>query len=164
MRCVIAPTWEGLARRWKFGPKISRPASRHAAGSPSRDRGARENMLAYHGRGYSASGSGCQARDDPRYALPHHCGCRRTFECQPWTTNQRHASVAGPYTIHTMDVECLSVVTNKPPTGPTGGWRPGALFLWSAPSTSWPELALDPAEIRRRNLSAKPFRMPQRRA
>src|SRR6266446_726638 len=52
-----------------------------------------------------------------------------------------------------MDVECLSVVTNKPPTGPYrgAGGPEGAFFMERTIALLARELALDPAEIRRRN-------------
>jgi carbon-monoxide dehydrogenase large subunit len=52
-----------------------------------------------------------------------------------------------------MDVECLGVLTNKPPTGPYrgAGGPEGAFFMERTIDLLARELALDPAEIRRHN-------------
>jgi carbon-monoxide dehydrogenase large subunit len=64
--------------------------------------------------------------------------------------------VAGPYAIPTMEVECLGVLTNKPPTGPYrgAGGPEGAFFMERTIDLIARELNLDPVEVRKRNLIA----------
>ena len=61
--------------------------------------------------------------------------------------------VAGPYVIPAMDVECLGVTTNRPPTGPYrgAGGPEAAVPIERIMDESARVLGLDPAEMRRRN-------------
>ena len=67
---------------------------------------------------------------------------------------------------HTMDVECLGVLTNKPPTGPYrgAGGPEGAFFMERTIDLIARELGLDPARCGDATLSPlKPFLMARRR-
>ena len=61
--------------------------------------------------------------------------------------------VAGPYAIPAMDVECLGVTTNRPPTGPYrgAGGPEAAVPIERIMDDAARRLGMDPAEIRRRN-------------
>ena len=61
--------------------------------------------------------------------------------------------VAGPYAIPAMDVECLGVTTNRPPTGPYrgAGGPEAAVPIERIMDDAARRLGIDPAEIRRRN-------------
>ena len=61
--------------------------------------------------------------------------------------------VAGPYAIPAMDVECLGVTTNRPPTGPYrgAGGPEAAVPMERIMDAAARQLGMDPAEIRRRN-------------
>jgi carbon-monoxide dehydrogenase large subunit len=115
-----------------------------------------ENMLAYHGRGYSAEVEAAARRDGTilsmRFRIIADVGAYFLNATPGPPVNAAHR-VAGPYAIPTMDVECLSVLTNKPPTGPYrgAGGPEGAFFMERTIDLLARELALDPAEIRRRN-------------
>ena len=74
-------------------------------------------------------------------------------------------SVTGPYHIANVETEVLGVYTNRPPTGPyRGAGHPEASFLIERMVDDLArDLALDPAEVRRRNFvpsSAMPHRLP----
>ena len=62
--------------------------------------------------------------------------------------------VAGPYDIPAMDVECLGVLTNKPPTGPYrgAGGPEAAVPVERMLDDIARELSIDPVEVRRANL------------
>ena len=99
-----------------------------------------ENMLAYHGRGYSAEVEAAVRRDGTilgmRFRIVADVGAyfMNATAGPPVNAAQR---VAGPYAIPAMDVECLSVLTNKPSTGPyRGAGGPEGPTSWSAPSTA----------------------------
>src|SRR2546429_3223278 len=115
-----------------------------------------ENMLAYHGRGYSAEVEAAARRDGTilgmRFRIIADVGAYFLNSSPGPPVNAAHR-VAGPYAIHTMDVECLGVLTNKPPTGPYrgAGGPEGAFFMERTMDLLARELGLDPAEIRRRN-------------
>ena len=61
--------------------------------------------------------------------------------------------VAGPYAIPAMEVECLGVTTNRPPTGPYrgAGGPEAAVPIERILDEGARRLGVDPAEIRRRN-------------
>src|SRR4029434_5156529 len=93
-----------------------------------------ENMLAYHGRGYSAEVEAAARRDGTilgmRFRIIADVGAYFLNSSPGPPVNAAHR-VAGPYAIHTMDVECLGVLTNNPPTGPYrgAGGPEGAFFM-----------------------------------
>lgn len=115
-----------------------------------------ENMLAYHGRGYSADVEAAARRDGTilgmRFRILADVGGYFLNATPGPPINALHR-VAGPYAIHTMEVECLGVMTNKPPTGPYrgAGGPEGAFFMERTIDLIARELALDPAVVRRRN-------------
>ena len=100
-----------------------------------------ENMLAYHGHGYSAEVEAAARRDGTilgmRFRIIADVGAYFLNSSPGPPVNAAHR-VAGPYAIHTMDVECLGVLTTNLPPGLPGAGDPRALFSWSVPSTSWP--------------------------
>jgi len=116
----------------------------------------RENMLAYHGRGHAAEVEAAVRRDGVilgmRFRIVADVGAYflTSTPGPPINAAQR---VAGPYAIPTMEVECLGVLTNKPPTGPYrgAGGPEGAFFMERTIDLIARELQIDPAEIRRRN-------------
>jgi carbon-monoxide dehydrogenase large subunit len=61
--------------------------------------------------------------------------------------------VAGPYAIENMDVECLGVVTNKPPTGPYrgAGGPEAAVLIERMVDMVAADLGMDPVVLRKLN-------------
>jgi carbon-monoxide dehydrogenase large subunit len=116
----------------------------------------RENMLAYHGRGYAAEAEAAVTRDGTilgmHFRIVADVGAYFLSATPGPPVNAAHR-VAGPYAIPTMDVECLGVLTNKPPTGPYrgAGGPEGAFFMERTIDLIARELRLDPVEVRRRN-------------
>jgi aerobic carbon-monoxide dehydrogenase large subunit len=116
----------------------------------------RENLLAYHGRGYAAEVEAAVKRDGlilgMRFRIAADVGAYFLTATAGPPINAAHR-VAGPYAIPTMDVECLAVLTNKPPTGPYrgAGGPEGAFFMERTVDLIARDLALDPAEVRKRN-------------
>ena len=124
-----------------------------------------ENMLSYHGRGFTADVEAAVKNDGEilgmRYRIWADLGAYfLTFTAAPsHNVSQR---VAGPYTVPAVDVELLGVLTNKSPTGPYrgAGGPEAALFTERTVDLIASELGLDPLEVRRRNLipaSAFPY-------
>jgi carbon-monoxide dehydrogenase large subunit len=116
----------------------------------------RENLLAYHGRGYEADLQAAVSNDGRMLGLR----CRILADLGAYSLNATPGPpinaakrVAGPYAIADVDVECLGVMTNKPPTGPYrgAGGPEGAFFMERTVDLIARELALDPAEVRRIN-------------
>jgi aerobic carbon-monoxide dehydrogenase large subunit len=119
----------------------------------------RENMLAYHGRGYSAEVEAAARRDGTilgmRFRIFADVGAYFLNATSGPPVNAAHR-VAGPYAIPVMAVECLSVMTNKPPTGPYrgAGGPEGAFFMERTIDLIARQFSLDPTEVRRRNFIA----------
>jgi carbon-monoxide dehydrogenase large subunit len=115
-----------------------------------------ENLLAYHGRGYAAEVEAAVKRDGSilgmRFRIVADVGAYFLTATAGPPINAAHR-VAGPYAIPTMEVECCGVLTNKPPTGPYrgAGGPEGAFFMERTIDLIARELALDPAEVRKRN-------------
>jgi carbon-monoxide dehydrogenase large subunit len=115
-----------------------------------------ENLLAYHGRGYAAEVEAAVKRDGSvlgmRFRIVADVGAYFLTATAGPPINAAHR-VAGPYAIPTMEVECLGVLTNKPPTGPYrgAGGPEGAFFMERTVDLIARELGLDPAEVRQRN-------------
>jgi carbon-monoxide dehydrogenase large subunit len=115
-----------------------------------------ENMLAYHGRGYQAEVEAAVHCDGTilgmRFRIVADVGAYFLNATPGPPVNAAHR-VAGPYAIGTMEVECLSVLTNKPPTGPYrgAGGPEGAYFMERTIDRIARELQLDAAAVRRRN-------------
>ena len=120
-----------------------------------------ENLLAYHGRGYAAEVEAAVQRDGSilgmRFRMVADVGAYFLTATAGPPINAAHR-VAGPYAIPTMEVECLGVLTNKPPTGPYrgAGGPEGAFFMERTIDLIAHELNLDPIEVRKRN-----FILPQ---
>ena len=116
-----------------------------------------ENMLAYHARGYHGEAEAAVKSDGTilgmRFRIIADVGAYFLTATPGPPVNAAHR-VAGPYAIHDMDVECLSVITNKPSTGPYrgAGGPEGAFFMERTMDLIARELGLDPVELRRRNL------------
>jgi carbon-monoxide dehydrogenase large subunit len=115
-----------------------------------------ENLLAYHGRGYGAEVEAAVKRDGAilgmRFRIVADVGAYFLTATAGPPINAAHR-VAGPYAIPTMEVECLGVLTNKPPTGPYrgAGGPEGAFFMERTIDLIAHELNLDPSEVRKRN-------------
>jgi aerobic carbon-monoxide dehydrogenase large subunit len=115
-----------------------------------------ENLLAYHGRGYGSEVEAAVKRDGSilgmRFRLVADVGAYFLTATAGPPINAAHR-VAGPYAIPTMEVECLGVLTNKPPTGPYrgAGGPEGAFFMERTIDLIAHELNLDPSEVRKRN-------------
>jgi carbon-monoxide dehydrogenase large subunit len=119
----------------------------------------RENLLAYHGRGYCGDMEAAVRRDGRILGIR----CRILADLGAYSLNATPGPpvnaakrVAGPYDIADVDVECLGIMTNKPPTGPYrgAGGPEGAFFMERTVDLIVRELDLDPAEVRRRNFIA----------
>lgn len=116
-----------------------------------------ENMLAYHGRGFSADVEAAVTNDGKilgmRYWVWADLGAYfLTFTAAPsHNVSQR---VAGPYAVPALTVELLGVLTNKSPTGPYrgAGGPEAAIFTERTVDRIARELKLDPVEVRRRNM------------
>ena len=115
-----------------------------------------ENLLAYHARGFSGEVEAAVKNDGTilgvRMRFVADMGAYFLIMSPGPPINAVHRS-AGPYDIPDMDVECVAVLTNKPPTGPYrgAGGPEGAYFMERSVDQIAKELGLDPAEVRRRN-------------
>jgi carbon-monoxide dehydrogenase large subunit len=116
----------------------------------------RENLLAYHGRGYCADMEAAVTHDGRILAIR----CRILADLGAYSLNATPGPpvnaahrLVGPYAIADLQVECLGIMTNKPPTGPYrgAGGPEGAFFMERTVDLIARELHLDPAEVRRRN-------------
>jgi carbon-monoxide dehydrogenase large subunit len=119
----------------------------------------RENLLAYHGRGYCGDMEAAVTSDGRILGMR----CRILADLGAYSLNATPGPpvnaakrVAGPYDIADVDVECLGIVTNKPPTGPYrgAGGPEGAFFMERTVDLIARQLDLDPAAVRRRNFIA----------
>lgn len=127
--------------------------------------GRMENLLAYHGRGFSAEVEAAVNRDGKilgmRFDMIGDLGAYvMAFTSAPPVNATKR--VAGPYDIAVLEIECLGVITNKPSTGPyRGAGAPeGTFFMECMIDHIARELELDPAVVRKRNLvpaSALPY-------
>lgn len=119
----------------------------------------RENMLAYHGRGYCGDVAAAVKRDGTilgmRFRLLADLGAY-FLNATPGPPGNAAQRVAGPYAIENMTVECLGILTNKPSTGPYrgAGGPEAAYFMERTIDRIAEQLALEPAEVRRRNFVA----------
>ncbi len=119
----------------------------------------RENLLAYHGRGYCGDVEAAVTNDGRILAMR----CRILADLGAYSLNATPGPpvnaakrVAGPYDIAAMDVECVGIMTHKPPTGPYrgAGGPEGAFFMERTIDLIARDLGLDAAEVRRRNFIA----------
>jgi aerobic carbon-monoxide dehydrogenase large subunit len=126
-----------------------------------------ENFVAaYQGRGMEAEVELALAPDGRMLAVRARIRADLGAYLLPATPMPPHTAamlMAGCYTIPAADVTVTGVRTNKVPTGPyRGAGRPeAAYFLERAVDDAARALAIDPAELRRRNLIADfPHRSP----
>jgi len=124
-----------------------------------------ENMLASHGRGYTADVEAAVRNDGVilgmRFRILADMGAY-FLTSSGGPLGNAVQRVAGPYAIENMDVECLGVVTNKPPTGPYrgAGGPEAAVLIERMVDMVAAELAMDPVALRKRNFipaSAFPY-------
>ncbi|MCH8351305.1 MAG: xanthine dehydrogenase family protein molybdopterin-binding subunit [Chloroflexi bacterium] len=115
-----------------------------------------ENMLAYHARDYIGEAEAAVKNDGTilamRFRMVADMGGYFLVSSPGPPRNAAHR-VNGPYAIPNMDVECISVFTNKPPTGPYrgAGGPEGAFFMERTIDLIAQELGLDPVDVRKRN-------------
>ena len=115
-----------------------------------------ESALASHGRGFAADAQAA-FRDDGRILgvrikmIADMGAYFLTSSGGPLGNAVQR--VAGPYAIPAMEVECLGVTTNRPPTGPYrgAGGPEAAVPIERIIDEGARRLGIDPAEIRRRN-------------
>ena len=116
-----------------------------------------ENLLSYHARGYTGEVEAAVKNDGSILAMR----VRMIADMGAYFLTSSPGPVvnaierfAGPYAIPDMEAEVLSVVTNKPPTGPYrgAGGPEGAFFMERTVDLIAKDLGLDPVEMRRRNL------------
>jgi aerobic carbon-monoxide dehydrogenase large subunit len=123
-------------------------------------------MAAYQGRGVEAEVELALAADGRMLAVRARITADLGAYLLPATAMPPHTTamlMAGCYTIPAADVAVTGVRTHKVPTGPyRGAGRPeAAYFLERAVDDAARALALDPVELRRRNLIADfPHRSP----
>ena len=124
-----------------------------------------EHMLASHGRGYTADVEAAVRNDGVilgmRFRILADMGAY-FLTSSGGPLGNAVQRVAGPYAIENMDVECLGVVTNKPPTGPYrgAGGPEAAVLIERMVDMVAAELAMDPVALRKRNFipaSAFPY-------
>ncbi len=115
-----------------------------------------ENTVASHGRGFTADVQAAVRRDGTILGLR----VRMLADLGAYFLTSSGGPlgnavqrVAGPYVIPAMDVECLGVTTNRPPTGPYrgAGGPEAAVPIERIIDEAARKLGIDPAEIRCRN-------------
>ena len=115
-----------------------------------------ENTLASHGRGFTADVEAAVRKDGVilgmRIRMLADLGAY-FLTSSGGPLGNAVQRVAGPYAIPAMDVECLGVTTNRPPTGPYrgAGGPEAAVPIERIMDKAAHTLGIDPAEIRRRN-------------
>ena len=123
-----------------------------------------ENLLAYHARGYIGEVEAAVKDDGAilgmRVRIVADVGAY-FLTSTPGPPVNAIRRFNGPYAIPDMDAEVLSVITNKPSTGPYrgAGGPEGAVFMERTIDLIAKELGLDSADVRRRNF-IKPEAFP----
>lgn len=118
-----------------------------------------ENLVASHGRGFTGDVEAAVREDGTilglRFRMLADLGAF-FLTSSGGPLGNAVQRVAGPYDVPAMDVECLGIVTNKPPTGPYrgAGGPEAAVLIERMMDTIAAELNIDPAELRRRNFIA----------
>ena len=84
---------------------------------------------------------------------------------EPATTYRPLGNIVGPYRVRNVELHLVNVVSNKVPTGPNRGYGCQQVYLETERTLdeAAERLALDPSEIRRRNLiqtDAFPYETP----
>src|SRR5207249_2165854 len=121
-------------------------------------------LTTHHGRGAVARGELAVAADGTMLGLRARilCPLGPSVGYTAMGTPRNHVRcLPGPYAIAAVDVEAVGAFTTTPPVGPyRGAGRPEAAFLMERlVDEAARALALDPAELRRRNL-VPPERFP----
>lgn len=156
---VIAPdVGGGFGEKGCFFPEeLAIPYISTVLGRPAKwveDR--QENMVAFHGRGYSVDLEAAVQDDGVllgiRVSVVADLGAF-FFLSTPTVPVLTSHRLTGPYQTPAMSVEVKGVVTNKPPTGAyRGAGGPEAAFCMERTmDLIAAELGMDPAEVRRRN-------------
>ena len=127
-----------------------------------------ENMLAFHGRGYTVDVDAAVAQDGTllgmRARIVADLGSYFLMSTPSIPLLAGHR-IAGPYKTPAMKVDVFGVFTNKPPTGAYrgAGGPESAYCVERTLDLIAKDLGIDPAEVRRRNLipsDAFPFDTP----
>ena len=127
-----------------------------------------ENMLAFHGRGYTIDLDAAVAEDGAvlgmRARIVADLGAFFLMSTPSIPLLAGHR-ISGPYKTPAMEVDVLGVFTNKPPTGAYrgAGGPESAYCVERTLDLIAKDLGIDPAEVRRRNLipsDAFPFDTP----
>ena len=121
-------------------------------------------LTTHHGRGAAARGELAVAADGAILGLRARivCPLGPSVGYTAMGTPRNHVRcLPGPYAIADVDIEAIGAFTTTPPVGPyRGAGRPEAAFLIERlVDEAARALALDPAELRRRNL-VPPERFP----
>lgn len=156
---VIAPdVGGGFGEKGSFFPEeIAIPYISILLGRPvkwAEDR--QENMLAFHGRGYTVDVEAAVKKDGTllgiKVGIVADLGAYFFLSTPtiPVLTTHR---LTGPYRTPAMSVEVQGVVTNKPPTGAyRGAGGPEAAFCMERTmDLIAAELGMDPSDVRRKN-------------
>ena len=113
-----------------------------------------ENLLCYHGRGYTTDIEAAVKNDGSilgmRFRIVADLGAYFLLFTSASPINAAHR-VSGPYDVPNIAVECLGVVTNKPPVGPYrgAGGPEAAVFLERTVDLIAKKLGMDPVEVRK---------------
>lgn len=115
-----------------------------------------ENLVASHGRGFTGDVEAAVSSDGHilglRFRMLADLGAF-FLTSSGGPLGNAVQRVAGPYAVPAMDVECLGVVTNKPPTGPYrgAGGPEAAVLIERIVDDIAAELSMDPAALRKLN-------------
>jgi aerobic carbon-monoxide dehydrogenase large subunit len=115
-----------------------------------------ENLVASHGRGFTGDVEAAVSSDGQilglRFRMLADLGAF-FLTSSGGPLGNAVQRVAGPYNVPAMDVECLGVVTNKPPTGPYrgAGGPEAAVLIERIVDDIAAELRMDPAALRKLN-------------
>ncbi len=115
-----------------------------------------ENLVASHGRGFTGDVEAAVSSDGHilglRFRMLADLGAF-FLTSSGGPLGNAVQRVAGPYAVPAMDVECLGVVTNKPPTGPYrgAGGPEAAVLIERMVDDIAAELSMDPAALRKLN-------------
>ena len=115
-----------------------------------------ENLVASHGRGFTGDVEAAVSHDGHilglRFRMLADLGAF-FLTSSGGPLGNAVQRVAGPYAVPAMDVECLGVVTNKPPTGPYrgAGGPEAAVLIERVVDDIAAELGMDPAALRKLN-------------
>ncbi len=170
VRVVVPDVGGGFGQKSSMFPEeFSTPYLARLLGRPVKwieDR--QENMLAFHGRGYTVDMDAAVAEDGTllgmRARIVADLGAYFLMSTPSIPLLAGHR-IAGPYKTPAMKVDVFGVFTNKPPTGAYrgAGGPESAYCVERTLDLIAKDLGIDPAEVRRRNLipsDAFPFDTP----